>query len=76
METKSVSAGGQQIGGDHYLTMAFQPIDFILMNGIGFCEGNVIKYVCRWRQKGGMEDLKKARHYLDLLIAHEEKARR
>ena len=58
----------QQIGGDHYIKMAIQPIEFILKNNIGFAEGNVIKYVSRWREKGGVEDLKKARHYLDMLI--------
>ena len=60
-----------QVGGDHYRSMAVQPIDFILSNGINFAEGNVVKYVSRWREKGGVEDLRKARHYLDLLIAHE-----
>lgn len=58
----------QQIGGDHYAKMAIQPVEFILKNNIGFAEGNVIKYVSRWREKGGVEDLKKARHYLDMLI--------
>ena len=37
-----------------------------------FCEGNIIKYVCRWRQKNGREDLLKARSYLDLLLQHHE----
>ena len=58
----------QQIGGDHYAKMTIQPVEFILKNNIGFAEGNVIKYVSRWREKGGVEDLKKARHYLDMLI--------
>jgi hypothetical protein len=57
-----------QVGGAHYKEMAIQPVEYILKNGIGYCEGNVIKYVSRWRHKGGIEDLKKARHYLDLLI--------
>ena len=48
--------------------MAIQPIQFITADNLGFCEGNVIKYVCRWPAKGGVEDLKKARHYIDLLI--------
>lgn len=61
----------QQIGGDHYVKMAIQPVEFILKNNIGFAEGNVIKYVSRWREKGGVEDLKKARHYLDMLIEFE-----
>ena len=61
-----------QIGGAHYKAMAIQPVEYILENGIGYCEGNVIKYVSRWRDKGGLEDLRKARHYLDLLIESEE----
>ena len=48
------------------------PIDVCLKWGIGFCEGNVIKYVVRWKKKGGIEDLKKARIYLDRLIEHHE----
>lgn len=49
--------------------MAIQPLEFILANGIGFCEGNVIKYVSRWKEKGGVEDLKKAKHYIEVLIS-------
>ncbi len=59
-----------QVGGMHYLGMAIQPVEYILANEIGFCEGCVIKYVSRWRSKGGIEDLRKARHFLDLLICH------
>ena len=57
-----------QEGGGHYKGMAIQPVEFIHANGIGYFEGNVIKYVSRWRAKGGVEDLRKARHYIDLLI--------
>lgn len=57
-----------QVGGDHYKRMPIQPITFIHENKIPFIEGNVIKYLCRWSEKGGVEDLKKARHYIDLLI--------
>lgn len=71
--TKEVSARDTQIGGDHYKDMAIQPITYILENGIGYCEGNVVKYVSRWQQKGGVEDLKKAQHYLSLLIEALEK---
>lgn len=63
-----MSATERQEGGDHYQKLAIQPIDYILGNGLGFAEGNVVKYVTRWRDKGGVEDLRKARHYLDLLI--------
>jgi Protein of unknwon function (DUF3310) len=60
-----------QVGGAHYTDMKIQPIEYILANGIGFPEGNVIKYVSRWRAKGGVKDLEKARHHLDLLIEFE-----
>jgi hypothetical protein len=62
-----------QIGGNHYKDMVIQPIEYILKNKIGFAEGCIIKYVSRHRSKGGVEDLKKARHFLDLLIEHEER---
>jgi len=57
-----------QIGGDHYKNMTLQPIEYILKNNMNFCEGNVIKYITRYKDKNGLEDLKKARHYLDMLI--------
>ena len=60
-----------QVGGDHYKNMLIQPVEYIHKNGIGFVEGAVIKYVSRWRAKNGVEDLKKARHMLDLLIEME-----
>lgn len=62
-----------QIGGTHYTTLAIQPVEYIHSNKIGFIEGNVIKYVTRWRDKGGIEDLKKAKHFIDLLIDLETK---
>lgn len=61
-----------QVGGDHYLSLPAQPIDFILANGLGFCEGNVVKYVSRWKAKGGVQDLLKARQYLNFLIEKEQ----
>lgn len=62
-----------QIGGNHYAKMTIQPVQFIHANKLGFCEGNVVKYITRWRDKNGIEDLKKARHYIDLLIEMESK---
>lgn len=56
-----------QIGGDHY-KKSIQPWDFIIANDLGFLEGNIIKYITRWKDKGGVEDLQKARHYIDKLI--------
>jgi len=57
-----------QIGGDHYREMAIGPLEYSLANDLGPCEANVVKYVSRWKAKGGIEDLRKARHYLDALI--------
>lgn len=61
-------ATDRQEGGDHYRSLSIQPIQYIHANQLGFCEGNIVKYVTRWRAKNGIEDLKKARHYIDLLI--------
>jgi len=68
IRTSMGSAFDKQIGGDHYKKLAVQPFEFIELNHLGFSAGNVIKYLCRYKIKGGLEDLKKARHYLDLLI--------
>ena len=58
----------EQIGGTHYSDLAIEPIDFITANNLGFCEGNIVKYITRWKAKNGIEDLKKARWYIDFLI--------
>ena len=63
-----MSALQQQVGGDHYRAKGIQPIEYIHANNLGFCEGNVVKYVTRWKEKGGESDLRKAIHYLELLI--------
>ena len=52
---------------DHY-DFPIQPVDYIIANNLGFCEGNVIKYVSRWQGKGGRDDLLKAKHYIEMLI--------
>ena len=63
-----MNALNTQVAGGHYKTLKIQPVEYVHANGIGYFEGNVIKYVTRWRAKGGLEDLRKARHYIDLLI--------
>ena len=63
-----MTANTQQVAGVHYKDKVIQPWDYIAANALGYFEGNVIKYVSRWRDKGGVEDLRKARHYLDKLI--------
>jgi hypothetical protein len=61
-------ANSRQVGGQHYQIMKIQVWDYIIANGIPYLEGNIIKYVSRWRDKGGLDDLLKAHHYLDKLI--------
>jgi hypothetical protein len=61
-------ASALQVGGDHYKKLAIQPAEYAQKNRLGFIEGCVIKYVTRWRDKGGVEDIKKAIHFLNLLI--------
>lgn len=58
----------KQVGGNHYNNKAIQPIKYILANNMNFCEGNVIKYITRYKEKNGIEDLKKAKQYIDFLI--------
>lgn len=58
----------KQIDGSHYMDRAIQPIDYIMANELDFCEGNVVKYITRWRFKGGVNDLEKAKHYIEFLI--------
>jgi len=60
------------INPQHY-QLAIQPIDYIIKNNLDFLEGNIIKYVSRYKQKNGLEDLLKAKKYLELLIEKEEK---
>jgi len=68
------TALAKQEGGDHYKKLAIQPVVYIHANGIGYFEGNVIKYVTRWRDKGGIADLHKAKHYIELLVELELEA--
>ena len=61
-----MSALNKQQGGSHYKDMVIQPVEFIVKNNLAFLEANVVKYVCRHRNKNGIEDLNKAIHYLEL----------
>ena len=60
-----------QVGGNHYKELKIQPIEYIQANDLSYCEANVVKYVTRWKSKNGIEDLRKAKHYIDLLIESE-----
>lgn len=66
--TKPTNALDVQVGGGHYKTMAIQPVEFCFKNKLNNCQSNIIKYVTRYNTKNGIEDLKKAKHYIDLLI--------
>lgn len=68
-----MSALDVQVGGDHYKTMPIQPVEFCMMNDLDACQSAVIKYVTRFRSKNGVQDLQKAKHYLDLLIEFEQR---
>ena len=58
----------EQVGGSHYNKMKIQPVTFIMENGLSYAQGNVIKYVCRYADKNGIEDLQKAKQYIDFMI--------
>ena len=68
MEEQSMKSYKKQVGGNHYKKYQIQPVEFIVKNNIGFCEGNIIKYILRFKEKGGVQDLEKAKHYIELLI--------
>jgi len=67
-----MKAREHQEGGNHYKDRVIQPLDIIKEYELGFLEGNVLKYLLRYKDKGGVEDLKKAQHYLDFLIEENE----
>jgi len=59
---------GRQVGGKHYKNFRIQPYEFISKNNLSFFQGNVVKYVCRYLNKNGIEDLEKIIHYCQLEI--------
>jgi len=61
-------ATDKQIGGKHYKSYSIQPIEFIVANKLSFIQGCIIKYICRFENKNGIEDLEKIKHYCDLQI--------
>ncbi len=69
----AVKASSIQIGGDHYKNLHIQPFEYVMTNDLNFMQGSAIKYITRYKDKGGIEDLKKAIHTLELLIEFETK---
>lgn len=67
-----MSANEQQFGGTHYKQYQIQPWDYIVSNNLGYLEGSAIKYISRWKDKGGIQDIHKAIHFLEKLIEVEE----
>ncbi len=61
-----------QVGGDHYAKLKIQPMEYALANGLDPAQATAIKYITRFRDKGGIADLEKAKHTIDLLIAFEK----
>lgn len=73
-EVAQPTANDRQEGGDHYKNKKIQPWDYIIANEIPFLEGNIIKYITRHPVKNGLQDILKAKHYLDKLIeVHKER---
>ena len=66
-----MSARDSQVAGDHYVEMAIQPAEFCEANQLSYCECLVVRYITRWRDKNGIEDLRKAIHAIELLIEME-----
>ena len=67
-DTLAANALDKQVAGSHYKDLPIQPVEYIHANAMGYLEGNVVKYVSRWRKKNGIADLEKAKHYIELLI--------
>ena len=69
---KRQTANDTQVGGAHYKQHTYETWDVILDWNLGYLDGNAVKYLSRWRSKGGVQDLKKAAHYIQKLIEVEE----
>ena len=72
-EDEAFNALDKQVAGSHYKDLPIQPVEYIHANALGYFEGNVVKYVSRWRKKNGLADLEKAKHYIELLIELESR---
>ncbi len=66
-----MSALDKQVGGGHYKDLEIQPAEYNQRNKLGYCEGNVVKYVTRHKLKHGRQDIEKAIHYLEMLLDFE-----
>lgn len=66
-----MSANDKQIAGSHYKKNGIQPWDYVIANNLGYLEGSAIKYITRWKDKNGIDDIRKAIHFLEKLIETE-----
>ena len=71
-----MSALEKQYGGSHYKKYAIQPVEYAMLNNLNYCQANAIKYTTRYKDKGGIEDLRKAIHNIEILIELEQKGGR
>jgi hypothetical protein len=71
-KSEAPSANSHQVAGDHYQKMTIQHWDVAALMGMDYWQGQITKYVMRWRDKNGIIDLKKARHFLDKYIELQE----
>ena len=72
----NMSALEKQYGGNHYKKYAIQPVEYAMLNNLNYCQANAIKYITRYSDKGGIEDLRKAIHNIEILIELEQKGGR
>lgn len=72
-KVKEISPLAEQVGGGHYKSLKIQPVEYIHANNIPYIEGAIIKYATRWRDKGGLDDIRKIKHFAELLIELEGK---
>jgi len=70
---EKVAASETQVAGNHYSKLKIQPMEYCLQNDLNYGQSNAIKYITRYKDKNGIEDLKKAIHCIELLIEFEEK---
>lgn len=68
VDVHGIKASDKQVGGSHYKQFKIQPAEFCYKNNIPYLEATAIKYLCRWKDKNGIQDLEKAKHFIDLLI--------
>ena len=68
LQDVQATALNTQVGGGHYKDLAIQPVEYCMKNNLNYCQANIVKYATRYKDKNGLEDLKKIKHYVDLII--------